>query len=66
MTREEAAEIVMLGQYKDCEVCSGAGRIYTQRQVLMGCEACDGLGLRIRERWFEAMCVAGLIKDYDD
>jgi Zn finger protein HypA/HybF involved in hydrogenase expression len=61
MTREEATEIVLLGQYKDCETCSGTGYVYTERQVQMYCDACDGIGLRLRDGWYSAMWTLGLI-----
>lgn len=65
MTTEEAAEIVMLGQYMDCKGCSGTGYVsWKDSTVKSTCMECQGLALRLRPHWYTAMYELGLLPIY--
>lgn len=65
MTKEEAAELVMLGQYTDCDVCGGTGYVsFPHTTVKMTCLRCNGLSVILRPHWHKALYVLGLAPAY--
>lgn len=70
MTKTEAAEIVMLGQYVPCAYCNETGYVSWPGQLTQNtCMSCKGVTFTLREGWYTAMhtlglCVTVTRKDY--
>lgn len=64
MTKEEAAEIVLLGWLMPCEQCGGTGYVsHAHTTVKIHCLRCGGTKRVLRPHWPTAMLMLGLTED---